>query len=254
MLKTLRTTLLAATTVVIAGLPPATAGEFTDAQKKEIGEIVRQYLLEHPDILIEMSQKLEQRQKEAKAARAEAALKAHGKALFSGEGDLVIGNPQGKVKMVEFFDYNCGFCKRSLPDVIRLKDTNPDLKIIIKEFPILGPGSLEAARYALAARKQGMDKYWKFHAAMLKHKGRIDGKVALALAKKSGLDVERLRKDAEGKDIAEILGRNMSLADALDINGTPAFVIGDEIVPGALGYKRLNDIIAKVRERGCKNC
>jgi len=141
MMKTLRTTILAATAVVVAGLSPAVAGEFNDAQKKEIGEIVRQYLLEHPDILIEMSRKLEQQQKEAKAARAEAALKAHGKALFSGEGDLVIGNPDGKVKMVEFFDYNCGFCKRSLPDVIRLKDTNPDLKIIIKEFPILGPGS-----------------------------------------------------------------------------------------------------------------
>ncbi len=254
MMKTLRNTFLAATALLAAGFSPAMAGEFSDAQKKEIGEIVRQYLLQHPDILIEMSRKLEQQQNEAKAARAEAALKAHGKALFSGEGDLVIGNPDGKVKMVEFFDYNCGFCKRSLPDVIRLKDTNPDLKIIIKEFPILGPGSLEAARYALAARKQGMDKYWKFHAAMLKHKGRIDGKVALALAKKTGLDVERLKKDAEGKDIAEVLGRNMSLAEALDINGTPAFVIGDEVVPGALGYKRLNGIIARVRKNGCRNC
>ncbi len=254
MMKTLRTAFLAATAVMIAGLSPAVAGEFSDAQKKEIGQIVRQYLLQHPDILIEMSRKLERQQNDAKAARAEAAMKAHGKALFSGKGDLVIGNPDGKVKMVEFFDYNCGFCKRSLPDVIRLKDTNPDLKIIIKEFPILGPGSLEAARYALAARKQGMDKYWKFHAAMLKHKGRIDGKVALAFAKKTGLDVERLKKDAQGKDIAEILGRNMSIAEALDINGTPAFIIGDEIVPGALGYKRLNAIIAKVRKNGCKNC
>ncbi len=244
----------AALAATFATAAPALAGSFSDAQKAEIGQIVRQYLLEHPDILIEMSRKLEAKQREAKEKAAAQAMAAHGKALFSGAGDLVIGNPEGKVKMVEFFDYNCGFCKRSLPDVIKLKDTNPDLKIIIKEFPILGPGSMEAAKYALAARRQGMDKYWKFHAEMLKHKGRVDGAVALALAKRAGLDVEKLKKDAESKEIADTINANMAMADALNINGTPAFVIGDQIVPGALGYATLNKIIDQVRKNGCKNC
>ena len=227
---------------------------FSEPEKKEIGEVVRQYLLEHPEILIEMSQKLERKQREEKAAKASEALKAHGKALFSGEGDLVIGNPNGKVAMVEFFDYNCGFCKRSLPDVIKLKDSNSDLKIIIKEFPILGPASMDAAKYAMAARKQGMDKYWKLHSALLAHKGQVDGKVALALAKRAGLDVEKLKKDADSPEIGEIISRNMAMADALGVTGTPAFIIDEHIIPGALGYRTLNKIIDQVRKTGCKHC
>ena len=232
----------------------ALAAEFTPAQKKEIEQIIRGYLLDHPEILTEMVDKLEKRQKAAKRAQEKAVISAHADALFRSGGDLVIGNPKGKVAMVEFFDYNCGFCKRSLPDVIKLKETNPDLKIIIKEFPILGPGSMEAARYALAARKQGMDKYWKLHAALLKHRGQVNGDVVLKVAKDVGLDVEKLKEDSKSPEIDKTLDLNLSLANALGIRGTPAFVIGDKLVPGALGYKKLNAVISEVRKKGCKVC
>ncbi len=234
--------------------PMARADEFSAAQRQEIERIVRSYLLKHPEILTEMVDRLEKRQKAAKRAQETAVITAHADALYRSGHDLVIGNPEGKVAMVEFFDYNCGFCKRSLPDVIKLKNTNPDLKIVIKEFPILGPGSREAARYALAARKQGMDKYWKLHAALLEHRGRVNGAVALKIAKQVGLDIEKLKKDAQSPEIDRTLELNLSLANALGIRGTPAFVIGDRLVPGALGYKKLNAVVHELRKKGCKVC
>ncbi len=254
MLKTFRTVLFAGAALAAAGAPLATAGEFSPAQKKEIEQIVRSYLMEHPDILIDMSRKLEKQKRAREAEAAAAGLAQNKDKIYHAKGDLIAGNPEGKVAMVEFFDYNCGFCKRALPDVLKLQDTNKDLKVIIKEFPILGPGSMEAARYAIASRKQGMDKYWAFHVAMMKHKGQVNGKVALALAKKTGLDVDKLKEDARSKEVDEIINRNMELATKLNINGTPAFIIGDDIIPGALGYKVLNGIIAKVRKDGCKHC
>ncbi len=254
MKKTLRNTLLAGLALATAGSVMAQAGEFSPAQKKEIGGIVREYLLQHPDILIEMSRKLEEKKQADQAKAAKAGIAENADAIYRAKGDLVVGKADGKVAMVEFFDYNCGFCKRALPDVLKLKDTNKDLKIIIKEFPILGPGSMEASRLAIASRKQGMDKYWKYHVAMLGHKGRVDGKVALALAKQAGLDVGKLKEDAKSKEVNDIINRNMAVAAALNINGTPAFVIGETIVPGALGYKTLNHIIGQVRKNGCKHC
>ncbi len=254
MKKLMRNTLLAGAALAMTAPGLAQAGEFTPAQRGEIGGIVRDYLLKHPDILIEMSRKLEEKKQAEQAKAAKSGIAENADAIYHGKNDLVVGDTSSKVAMVEFFDYNCGFCKRALPDVLKLKDTNKDLKIIIKEFPILGPGSMEASRYALASRKQGMDKYWKYHVAMLGHKGRVDGKVALALAKRVGLDVEKLKKDAKSKDVNDIINANMAVAAALNINGTPAFIIGETIVPGALGYKTLNHIIGQVRKSGCKHC
>jgi len=254
MIKIFRSVLFAGAALAAAGAPLATAGEFSPAQKKEIGEIVRSYLMEHPDILIDMSRKLDKQKREREAKAAAAGLALNKDRIYHAKGDLVTGNPEGKVTMVEFFDYNCGFCKRALPDVLKLQKTNKDLKVIIKEFPILGPGSMEASRYAIASRKQGMDKYWKYHVLMLGRKGHMDGKVALALAKKAGLDVDKLKEDAKSKEVDAIINRNMELAAKLHINGTPAFIIGDDIIPGALGYSTLNGIVSKVRKNGCKHC
>jgi protein-disulfide isomerase len=233
---------------------PVAAGGFSPEQRQEIEQIVREWLLKNPEILNEMVAELEKRQKAQQAAREKAVIGAHADALFRSPHDLVIGNPEGKVAVVEFSDYNCPYCRRSLEDVRKLRETNKDLKIVIKEFPILGPDSMEAAKYALAARKQGMDKYWDLHVAMMKHKGRVNGEVALALAKRVGLDVERLKKDAESDDVQQALQTNMALADALGIRGTPAFVVGEKLIPGALGYERLNKEIERLRKNGCKVC
>ena len=254
MKKVLRKFLFVGLAMVAAGSTLASAGEFNPAQRKEIGEIVREYLLKNPEVLRDAFIELERRSKQAQEDQARSGIVRHADAIFRAGGDLVVGNREGKVAIVEFFDYNCGFCKRSLPDVLKLIKKNKDLRFIFKEFPILGPGSTEAAQLALASRKQGDDKYWEYHVALMKHRGRVDGKVALAIAKKVGLDVEKLEKDAKAPDIVKTIGTNMAIAEALGINGTPAFVIGDELAPGALGYNTLNGILARVREKGCKIC
>ena len=163
------------------------------------------------------------------------------------------GNPAGKVTVVEFFDYNCGYCKRSLPDVLKLIETDKDVKLVIKEFPILGPGSLVAAKAAVAARRQG--KYWEFHLALMNEKGAIDEARVFEVAKTVGLDGAKLRRDMEDPEIAKIIARNHTTAEALGIQGTPAFVIDQTLVPGALGFEALTGAVAAVREAGgCKLC
>lgn len=233
---------------------PALAEEFSPAQKSEVEKIVREYLLNNPEILIEMSRRLEEKQRAQQQAQARAGIAAHADALFKSADDPVIGPADAKIAVVEFSDYNCPYCRRSLADVKKLLEANKDVKVIIKEFPILGPGSLEAAKLALAANRQGADKYLAFHEALMSHKGRVDKATALAIAAKAGLDVKKLEQDAEDPKIEQALRRNMALAEALGINGTPGFVIGENLIPGAVGYERLNAIVAKVRKEGCKVC
>ena len=233
---------------------PALAEGLSPAQKSEVEKIVRDYLLNNPEILIEMSRRLEEKQRAQQQARAQAGIATHAEALFRSADDPVLGPADAKITVVEFSDYNCPYCRRSLADVKKLLETNKDVKVIIKEFPILGPGSVEAAKLALAASRQGADKYLAFHEAMMTHKGRVNEAVALALAARAGLDVEKLKKDAADAKVAQTINRNIALAEALGINGTPGFVIGENLIPGALGYERLNAMVAKVRKEGCKVC
>ncbi len=240
---------LLATAATVLLLAPAQAETFTPEQKKAIGEIVRQYLLDNPEVLVEVSRKLEEKQRAEQQARMQAALKGHGDLIFNNPADPVLGDPKAKIAVVEFFDYNCGFCKRALKDLQKIVDAHKDAKIVFKEFPILGPGSDEAARIALAAQMQDAQKYWKLHQALMSYPGRMDGKTALAIAKKMGFDVERLKKDMNSDAVKSAILTNMQLADALGINGTPAFIIGDQLIRGAQGYDRLKDAIEAVREK-----
>jgi protein-disulfide isomerase len=173
--------------------------------------------------------------------------------IFHSGDDLVGGNPKGKVTLVEFFDYNCGYCKRAFPDVMKMIDGDKDLKLVMKEFPILGPGSVYAARAALASRKQG--KYWNFHLAMMAHEGKIDEQVADRIAQATGLDVNKLRADMQADEVNQVISRNMQLADSLKIQGTPAFIIDETVIPGAVGFDALAAAVKQVRENGgCKLC
>ena len=226
---------------------PALAGSFSDAQKKEIEQIVRGYLLEHPEILLEMSGKLEAKRREEERARAKAALSAHGDLIFNNPADPMLGPKDAKTALVEFFDYNCGFCRRALKDMQKLVQEHKDLKVVFKEFPILGPGSDEAARIALAAKMQDPEKYWKLHQALLSYPGRVDGKVALTVAKKLGFDVEKLKKDMNSDAVKSIIATNMQLADALGIQGTPAFVTPKKVIRGARGYRALNKAVEEAK-------
>jgi len=229
------------------------AAEFNDSQRKEMEAIVKDYLLANPEILQEMSQALEQRQKLAEDEQRKGGLVQNADQIFRDKADFVAGNPKGNVTMVEFFDYNCPWCKKDFGDVMSLIDTDKELKVVLKEFPILGPDSDYASQAAIAAGKQG--KYMQMHKAMYQHEGRLTKESVDEIAAAQGLDMERLKKDMNDPETAEIIARNRNLAQSLAINGTPAFIIDDMLFPGYLPKAELASAINDVRAKGgCSLC
>ena len=252
-----RTWLFAAALLVAPALTGAVgqAAEpvFSDEQKQEMHKIIRDYLISNPDVLREAFEALEQQQQLAQQEQSRESIVANADMLFRSERGFVYGNANGNVTMVEFFDYNCGYCKRSLGDVMTLVDSDPNLKLVLKEFPILGPGSLYAARAAIASKKQ--NKYWEFHRALMQSRGAVDESQVLEIAGSIGLDVDRLKADMDDPEVNATINESMELANAIGINGTPAFVIADTLIPGALGVDGLRAQIADVRENGgCAVC
>jgi protein-disulfide isomerase len=228
------------------------AQEFSADQREEMGEIIRGYLVENPGVLREMIDALERQEQEEGAAAASAALGERAAEIYRSEADLVVGNPDASVTMVEFFDYNCGYCKRAMSDVLALIESDDDLRVVFKEWPILSEGSRFAARAALASKAQG--KYWEFHLALMETRS-VDATTTMAAAERVGLDVDRLKADMDSPEIAAVIERNMQLATALGIQGTPAFLIDDRMIPGAVGHEALSQVIAQVRESGgCALC
>jgi protein-disulfide isomerase len=233
--------------------PAANAAEFNDSQRREMEIIIKDYLLANPELLREMSQILEQKEKLAENEQRKAALVSNATQIFRDKTDFVAGNPNGNVTMVEFFDYNCGWCKKGFPEVISLLDSDKDLRFVLKEFPIFGEDSEYAARAAIAAIKQG--KYWDLHMAMFKHEGKITKDSVDEIAAGLGLNMDQLKKDMEDPVTAAILVRNRTLAESLAINGTPAFIIDDRLVPGYLPKTDLASAINDVRAKGgCSLC
>src|ERR1700712_5606353 len=196
---------------VMAGLVvPALADSFSADQKAQIGAIVRQYLMENPEILRDVSQELDRKEKAESAAKRESSLRDQSDALFNSPYGEVIGNPDGKATLVEFFDYNCGYCKRALDDMAKLMKTEPDLKIVLKDFPVLGSGSVEAAQVAGAVRVQLKgDKFWAFHYKLLSTHGPVAKAQALAAAKESRVDMDQLNKDLAKPEIRNGIQQNM---------------------------------------------
>ena len=240
--------------LLLAAAPAAAlAGSFNDSQRKEIGEIVREYLLKNPEVLVEISKELEKRQAAEDDKKRTGALAENAKEIFHSSADLVAGNPDGDVTMVEFFDYNCGWCKKGLPEVLSLIEGDKNLRLVMKEFPIFGGDSDYAAMAALASQKQG--KYWPFHVALLGHEGKVTAADVDEIAKAQGLDLDKLKIDMKDPEIATTLERNRKLASALSISGTPAFVIDNELVPGYLPKDGLLASVNRVRAAGgCKLC
>jgi protein-disulfide isomerase len=251
---TFRFRIAACAAALLAMTPYAAAeGSFSDAQKTEIGEIVRQYLMENPEVLLDVSKALEARQQQAEAEQRKGALAAHAKAIFHGSNDFVAGNPNGDVTIVEFFDYNCGWCKKGFPEVMSLIEKDKNLRVVLKEFPIFGGDSDYAAIAALAAKKQ--NKYMELHAALFSHEGKITQQVVDDLAKANGIDLEKLKADMKSPEIAQSLAETREIAQALAINGTPAFIIDEQVSPGYLPADSLAAIVAEVRQNGgCKIC
>jgi protein-disulfide isomerase len=233
----------------------ARADEFSPAQKQELGAFIRDYLVNNPEVLREAIQALDTHDKAVVAAERQKTIESESGPLFSSRYQATIGNPKGSATLVEFFDYNCHFCKGALPDIARLVKNDPNLKLVLKDFPVLGPGSVEAAKVAIAARNQlPGDEFWAFHSKLLATRGPVGKAEALAVAKELGLDMDKLAKDMESPEIKTGLDETMQLADALQINGTPTFVVGQDVVVGAVGYDQLKNKIDSVHKCGRVSC
>lgn len=223
----------------------AVAQDLTDERIKELAlEAIR----ENPSIILEAMQILEQQQAGAQASAQAQVLQNQRDLLEQDPNAPVLGNPEGDVTVIEFFDYNCPYCKRAMPEVQALLDADPDVRLVYREWPILGEGSVFAAKAALAARKQG--KYEEFHWALMGLKGRVEESSVISVAKDVGLDVDQLRADMDAPEVLEHIATTTQLAQALGFNGTPSFVIGDDLLPGLVEQEQLQTVVDKTRDNG----
>jgi len=220
------------------------AQQSTDPETVRIEKIIRNYLLEHPELLVEVMRKLEARQKAEEEAGMAGKIQANRDALFASHDDF-IANPMGKFPVVEFFDYQCPYCKRMAPELAKIVAEDPDVKIIFKEFPVFGRESILAARAALASAKQG--KYREFHMAIMELRGAPSENAIFRVASRLGMDMDRLRRDMQSPSIETQIQTNLQLARAVGVRGTPAYVIGDQLVPGAMSLDQMRQLIAEKR-------
>jgi len=212
--------------------------------RAEVEKIVREYLLSNPEILLDVQQALEEKRDEQQRLAHKQVIEDDKSEIFNASYDGVVGNPDGKFTIVEFYDYNCGYCKRAQQDMQALTAENPDLRFVLKEFPILGPDSQKAHVVSMAFRTLMPEKYGEFHNQLLGGKGRADEAAAMKIALSLGADEAKLREEMKNPAIIEAFSRTYDLANKLSISGTPSYVVGDEVVFGALGKEALQEKIA----------
>jgi protein-disulfide isomerase len=225
--------------------------EAKSVDRARVEQIMRDYLTNNPEILVEMTNELDKRQAAEQSVQQQKAISQNADAIFRSPVSHVAGNPNGDVSVVEFFDYNCPYCRRSLPVVLKLINEDAKVRLVLKELPILSDDSVAAAKLALAANKQG--KYFEMHQKLFAEPGKADKEKALRVAKELGLDVDQLQKDAEEPDIKKALNEAKDLAQKLDLKGTPLFLIGDRIISGAPDdlFDQLKTKVTEVRQKGC---
>ncbi|MFC7473061.1 DsbA family protein [Dankookia sp. GCM10030260] len=231
----------------LAFVPPAISQGLSPEQRREVVEVLRDALKQDPTILRDALMALEQAEAAAKAGAQQAAIRAQAEALYRTAGDPVKGNPQGAVTVVEFFDARCGYCKQMEPVVDQMLRRQKDVRLVLKDLPILGPNSVLASRALLAAQRQG--RYAELHDALMKLREEPAEPVLKREAEKLGLDWARLRRDMDDPAVGRRLEANSRLAGALRIEGTPALVIGDALVPGAVDLATLEKLVAEAREK-----
>ena len=228
---------------------PASADSFSDAQRTDIEAIIKNYLVTHPEVLEEAMTELTKRQAAAETQKHEASIAQNSDAIFNSPRQVVLGNKDGDVTFVEFFDYNCGYCKRAMGDMLDLMKADPKLKVVLKEFPVLSQGSVEAAQVAVAVRMQDPSgkKYLDFHQKLLGARGQADKEKAMAAAKDAGLDMARLERDLKSPEVRATLEENFKVAEDVGLNGTPSYVIGQQVVIGAIGLDGLKEKVGIAR-------
>ena len=232
--------------IAVAQPRSITAAEIPAEQRQAIEGVIHDYLMKNPDVLIEALHGAEEKLNREADAKAANVLTTRRSEIFDDPATPVGGNPRGDVTIVEFFDYRCPYCKQVLPSLQTLLKEDRNLRFIYKEMPVLGPASVVAAHAALAAERQG--KYEAFHVAMMGTKGQITDDTVYKVAGSVGLDIDRLKQDMAAPGIEQALKANLALADALNIRGTPGFIIGNHIVPGALDLSALKNMIADARK------
>jgi protein-disulfide isomerase len=231
----------------LAAAPPcALAADMTASERAAIEGVIHDYLMHNPDVLIEALRGAEDKLNREADAKSTKVLSDRRSEIFDDPATPVGGNPGGDVSIVEFFDYRCPYCKQVLPALQALLNEDKKLRFVYKEMPVLGSQSVTAAHAALAAQRQG--KYEAFHSAMMATKGQITEDTVYKVAGSVGIDVDQLKKDMTSPEIAQAVKANLALADALNIHGTPGFIIGNHIVPGALDLDALKDMIADARK------
>lgn len=246
---------VAGLTAVVALAGAAAAAQFTPEQKKEIGSIVKEYLIHNPEVLRDAMVELDHRQKQQAQAAQRTLTADKNSKLYTSSHQSIVGNPDGSATIVEFFDYNCGYCKRALGDLANLMKADPKLKVILKDIPILSQGSMEAAIVEAAVRQQLTgDKFWRFHQKLLLTRGGVGKEEALAVAKSLGADMARLDKDMKDPSIKAGIEETMKLAQSLEVNGTPSYVVGQDVVVGAVGYDDLKTKVGNTHVCGKATC
>ena len=238
----------------IAKLPaPAVAQSPAQLDAATLNPMIESYLMANPRILQRVSEALQTEIATAQAAETKSALAELKPAIYDDPGHIVLGNPKGDVTLVEMFDYNCGYCRQALPDLATLMDEDPNLRIILKEFPILTPGSVEAARVGVLVSRADVD-YWTFHQSLFTGRSQADKASALKAAADLGLNPVSLEMDMQSADVTAVLDTSYTIARKLKISGTPTYIIGDEVIPGAVGIDELRSRIANMRACGATAC
>ncbi len=219
-----------------------------------LNPLIESYLLENPRILQKVSAALDAEIKTAQAAQTKEALQSLQEVIYNDPDHVVLGNPNGDVTLVELFDYNCGYCRSALPDLATLMAEDPNLRIILKEFPILSQGSVDAAKVAVVVGRDKSVDYWTFHQKLFTSRGQITKDTALAAAKELGLNPVTVGLETEAPEIDRILARSFQIAQGLNVTGTPTYIIGNEVIPGAIGLDSLRERIANMRKCGETTC
>jgi protein-disulfide isomerase len=227
------------------------ASPFTPQQKQTIEKIVKDYLIQNPELMMEISKELEKRQTLLQAAEHKRIISEKKASIFAAKSDFVMGNPNGDITVVEFFDYNCGWCKRAVDEVTKLVKADPNVRIVFKELPIFGENSTFAAKAAMASIHQG--KYWDFHLALMKERQVIKDNV-FRIAENVGLNVTKLKEDMANPAYDVALKETAQIAQALGIEGTPGFIVDAKVSVGFVPADGLQEMIAEIRKAGCQVC
>ena len=234
--------------------PPETAATATEPAQSapvlgraEVESIVKGYLISNPEIMVEVQQALEKKREEERIASQQKTLAEQHAAIFKSNNQTDIGNPDAPITIVEFFDYNCGYCQRALEDMQQFIENQPDVRFVLREFPVLGDASLQAHRVSLAFGRLHPEKAAEFHTALLSAPGRKDGEVATKLAVALGADEAAILAEVQKPYVTDAIRDVYQIADALGITGTPSYVVGEEVVFGAVGYSSLSEKVEAIR-------